>query len=98
VERKNRWQLAEYGSYQHPRTIQRVLDRSAWDADAVRDDLSDQVVAELGDEAGIPKSVALHTRPWLALEMIERALAADVPAPGSLATRSMAATGSSVGP
>ncbi len=28
VERKNGWQLAEQGGYTHPRTIQRVLDRS----------------------------------------------------------------------
>ncbi len=151
VERKNGWQLAEYGGYQHPRTIQRVLDRSVWDAGAVRDDLREQVIEELGDPdgvlvvdetgflkqgtkscgvgrqysgtagriencqigvflgyaspkgragidralylprdwaddqerrtaAGIPESVAFHTKPWLALEMIERALDAGVPA------------------
>jgi hypothetical protein len=39
VERKNGWQLAEEAGYAHPRGIQRVLDRYAWDADAVRDDL-----------------------------------------------------------
>ena len=151
VERKNGWQLAEYGGYEHPRTIQRVLDRSVWDADAVRDDLREQVIAELGDpdgvlvvdetgflkkgakscgvarqysgtagriencqigvflgyasprgragidralylprqwaddqerreEAGVPKTVEFHTKPWLALDMIERALDAGVPA------------------
>jgi SRSO17 transposase len=151
VERKNGWQLAEQAGHRHPRTIQRVLDRSAWDADAVRDDLREQVVAELGDEdgvlvvdetgfvkkgtkscgvarqysgtagrvescqvgvflgyaspkgragidralylprdwaddaerreeAGVPKGVSFHTKPWLALEMIERALDAGVPA------------------
>jgi SRSO17 transposase len=151
VERKNGWQLAEYGGYAHPRTIQRVLDRSVWDADAVRDDLREQVIEELGDpdgvlvvdetgflkkgrkscgvarqysgtagriensqigvflgyasvkgragidralylprdwaddqerrtEAGVPETVAFHTKPWLALDMIERALDADVPA------------------
>jgi SRSO17 transposase len=151
VERKNGWQLAEYGGYEHPRTIQRVLDRSVWDADAVRDDLREQVIAELGDpdgvlvvdetgvvkkgtkscgvarqysgtagriencqigvflgyaspkgrvgidralylprpwaddqerreEAGVPKTAEFHTKPWLALEMIERALDAGVPA------------------
>ena len=53
VERKNGWQLAEYGGYEHPRTIQRVLDRSAWDADAVRDDLREQVVEALGDPDGV---------------------------------------------
>jgi len=151
VERKNGWQVAEYGGYEHPRTIQRVLDRSIWDADAVRDDLREQVVEELGDpegvlvvdetgflkkgtkscgvgrqysgtagriencqigvflgyaspkgragidralylprdwaddqerrtEAGVPEAVAFHTKPWLALDMIERALDAGVPA------------------
>jgi SRSO17 transposase len=49
--------------YAHPRGIQRVLDRYAWDADAVRDDLRAYVVAELADpqavlvvdETGFPK-------------------------------------------
>jgi SRSO17 transposase len=143
--------LAEYGGYQHPRTLQRVLDRSAWDADAVRDDLRDQVIEELGDEAGVlvvdetgflkhgtkscgvarqysgtagriencqvgvflgyaspkgragidralylprewaddperrteagvPEAVAFHTKPWLALDMLARALDTGVPA------------------
>jgi SRSO17 transposase len=151
VERKNGWQLAEYGGYEHPRTIQRVLDRSIWDADAVRDDLRGQVIADLGDpegvlvvdetgflkkgtkscgvarqysgtagriencqigvflgyasplgragidralylprawaddperreEAGVPEMIEFHTKPWLALDMIERALDAGVPA------------------
>jgi SRSO17 transposase len=151
VERKNGWQLAEHVGHRHPRTIQRVLDRSAWDADAVRDDLREQVIAELGDEngvlvidetgflkkgakscgvarqysgtagriencqvgvflgyaspkgragidralylprewaddaarreeVGVPEAVAFRTKPALALEMLERAFEADVPA------------------
>src|SRR4051794_16046321 len=151
VERKNGWQLAEYGGYEHPRAIQRVLDRSVWDADGARDALRAQVIAELGDadgvlvvdetgslkkgakscgvarqysgtagriencqigvflgyasprgragidralylprqwaadrerreEAGVPETVALHTKPRLASDMIERALDAGVPA------------------
>src|SRR5256714_13533826 len=52
VERKNSWQLAEHVGYAHPRAIQRVLDRYAWDAEAVRDDLRAYVVAELGDPRG----------------------------------------------
>ena len=53
AERKNGWQLAEHAGYRHPRTIQRVLDRSAWEADAVRDDLRAYVAAELGDPDGV---------------------------------------------
>ncbi len=63
VERKNGWQLAERAGYAHPRGIQRVLDRYAWDAEAVRDDLRRYVAAALGaphgvlvvDETGFPK-------------------------------------------
>jgi SRSO17 transposase len=63
VERKNGWQLAERVGYAHPRGIQRVLARYAWDAEAVRDALRRWVVAELGDaravlvvdETGFPK-------------------------------------------
>src|SRR5215210_1395902 len=53
VERKNGWQLAEHVGHRHPRAIQRVLDRSAWDADAVRDDHLVQEIADLGDEDGV---------------------------------------------
>jgi SRSO17 transposase len=53
VERKNGWQLAEQAGYAHPRGIQCVLDRYAWDAEAVRDDLRRWVVAELGDPCGV---------------------------------------------
>src|SRR5919198_3151622 len=53
VERKNGWQLAVHGGYRHPRTIQRVLDRSAWDAEAVRDDLRVFVVEHLGEPDGV---------------------------------------------
>src|SRR5712671_4633613 len=65
VERKNGWQLAERVGYDHPRGIQRVLDRYAWDAAAVRAALRRYVVAALGDpqgvlvvdETGFPKQV-----------------------------------------
>jgi SRSO17 transposase len=151
VERKNGWQLAEHAGYRHPRTIQRVLDRSAWDADEVRDDLRAFVLEHLADPDGVlvvdetgflkkgtkscgvarqysgtagriencqigvflgyaspkgragldralylpqewaadserrvegrvPVAVAFQTKPRLALEMIERALDAEVPA------------------
>jgi len=63
VERKNGWQLAEHVGYAHPRAMQRVLDRYAWQAEAVRDDLRAYVVASFGDaqavlvvdETGFPK-------------------------------------------
>jgi SRSO17 transposase len=151
VERKNGWQLAEHAGYPHPRTIQRVLDRSVWDSDEVRDDLREFVLEHLADPegvlvvdetgflkkgskscgvarqysgtagriencqigvflgyatprgragidralylprawaedparraaAGVPGEVAFRTKPHLALEMIERALEAEVPA------------------
>src|ERR671919_2621535 len=53
VERKNGWQLAEYAGYRHPRGMQRVLDRYAWDHQTVREDLRRYVVAELGDPDGV---------------------------------------------
>jgi SRSO17 transposase len=53
VGRKNGWQLAERAGYAHPRGIQRVLGRYAWDADAVRDDLRAYVRAELGHPQGV---------------------------------------------
>lgn len=53
AERKNGWQLAEETGYSQPRSIQRVLDRSVWDAEAVRDELRAYIVADLGDPAGV---------------------------------------------
>jgi SRSO17 transposase len=53
VERKNGWQLAEHAGYRHPRGVQRVLDRYAWEHRAVRDDLRRYVVTELGDPDGV---------------------------------------------
>ncbi len=53
VERKNGWQLAEYAGYSHPRSMQRVLARYAWDHRTVRRDLRRFVALELGDPAGI---------------------------------------------
>ena len=53
VERKNGWQLAEQAGYSHPRGIQRVLARYAWDAAAVRDALREWVAAELADPQGV---------------------------------------------
>jgi SRSO17 transposase len=49
LERKNGWQLAEAAGEASPDGMQDFLNRSPWDADAVRDDLRAYVVAQLGD-------------------------------------------------
>jgi len=50
--RNNGWQLVERMGYAQPRSIQRVLDRSVWDAAAARDRLRAYVVETLGDVGG----------------------------------------------
>jgi SRSO17 transposase len=49
VGRKNGWQLAEALGERTPDGVQRLLNAARWDADAVRDDLRQYVVAHLGD-------------------------------------------------
>jgi hypothetical protein len=39
VERKNGWQMAEYLGDATPHPVQRLLDRSVWNADDVRDEI-----------------------------------------------------------
>jgi SRSO17 transposase len=53
AERKNSWQLAEAIGDETPYAIQQFLYRAEWEADAVRNDLQDYVVAHLGDEQAI---------------------------------------------
>ena len=53
VERKNGWQLAEAAEHAAPYGLQHLLDRSPWDADAVRDDLTEYIAEELGDSHGV---------------------------------------------
>lgn len=53
AERKNGWQLAEEAGEQTPDGMQRLLNASRWDADAVRDDLIVYVREHLADPAGI---------------------------------------------
>lgn len=63
LERKNGWQIAEWGGNQTPDGIQRLLSKAKWDADLVRDDLQCYVVEHLADrqailivdETGFPK-------------------------------------------
>ncbi len=50
VERKNGWQLAEAIGDTDPQGVQRLLRVARWDADAVRDDMRNYVLAHLGDE------------------------------------------------
>jgi SRSO17 transposase len=49
IERKNGWQLAENAGEPSPDGMQRLLNGAHWDADLVRDDLRDYVVAHLAD-------------------------------------------------
>jgi SRSO17 transposase len=49
LPRKNCWSLAEHAGDHSPDGMQHLLARAVWDADAVRDDLRDYLIAHLGD-------------------------------------------------
>lgn len=49
LPRKNCWTLAEYAGEASPDGMQHLLSRAKWDADAVRDDVRDYAVQQLGD-------------------------------------------------
>jgi SRSO17 transposase len=53
AERKNGWQLAEEAGEGTPDGMQRLLNASRWDVDAVRDDLVTYVCEYLADSAAI---------------------------------------------
>jgi SRSO17 transposase len=53
AERKNSWQLAEEAGDRTPDGMQRLLNASRWDPDAVRDDLLAYVHEHLADPAAI---------------------------------------------
>jgi SRSO17 transposase len=54
IRRKNGWQMAEAIGETQPRSTQRILNGTRWDADAVRDDLREYVVEHLGyEESGV---------------------------------------------
>src|SRR5437588_6151622 len=53
TERKNGWQMAEHLGEATPDGVQHLLARAAWDADAVRDDLSRYVAEHLGHADGV---------------------------------------------
>ncbi|MFF4667898.1 IS701 family transposase, partial [Streptomyces sp. NPDC001282] len=49
AERKNGWTLAEAAGDEGPQGMQRLLNHYLWDADALRDDVRDAVVEQIGD-------------------------------------------------
>jgi SRSO17 transposase len=53
VERRTGRQMARQIGEERADGVQRLLNKTRWDADAVRDDLRDYVVAGLGDPAGV---------------------------------------------
>lgn len=53
VARRNGWQLAEQLGETTPDGVQRLLNAARWDADAVRDDLQEYVVEQLGDPEAV---------------------------------------------
>jgi SRSO17 transposase len=53
AQRKNGWQMAESLGDPNPDGVQHLLARADWDADAVRDDLTDYVRESLGDPDGV---------------------------------------------
>jgi SRSO17 transposase len=52
-KRKNGWQLAEVAEESCPDGMQRLLNQAVRDADAVRDDLSQYVVEQLGETEAV---------------------------------------------
>ncbi|GAA2216940.1 hypothetical protein GCM10010429_46980 [Micromonospora olivasterospora] len=52
LERRNGWTLAEQAGQVSPDGLQGMLCSAAWDRDAVRDDVRDYVVEQIGDAAG----------------------------------------------
>ena len=58
-ERKTSWQLAEFAGDASPDGMQRLLNFSPWDEDAVRDALDRYAVKAMGD----PAAVLAATRP-----------------------------------
>jgi SRSO17 transposase len=53
IERKNGWTIAEYTGEKKPKAMQRFLNLTSWDADALRDMNRDYAMENLGDPDGI---------------------------------------------
>ncbi|MGW1254770.1 IS701 family transposase [Streptomyces sp. NPDC002513] len=53
LEKKNAWTMAEQVGQLRPDGVQRLLNHSEWDHNAVRDDLRDYVVETIGDKNAV---------------------------------------------
>src|SRR5260370_41248551 len=53
LERKNGWQIAEWGGDQRPDRIQRLLSKAKWDEGLVPDDLQRYVIDDLDESRSI---------------------------------------------
>jgi SRSO17 transposase len=53
IERKNGWTIAEHAGEKEPKAMQRFLNLTSWDADALRDMNRDYAIENLGDAEGI---------------------------------------------
>src|SRR5271169_6879103 len=53
LPRKNCWTIAEWAGHRTPDGMQHLLGRAKWDADQVRDDVSDYVVEHLHDDEAV---------------------------------------------
>jgi len=53
VDTRSCWQLAEQAGDRSPHRMQRLLGEAVWDADAVRDDVRQYVIDELGDPGAV---------------------------------------------
>lgn len=53
IERKNGWTIAEHAGEKEPKAMQRFLNLTSWDADALRDMNRDYAIENLGDRDGV---------------------------------------------
>ena len=53
IKRKNGWQLAEQAGEARPDGMQRLLSSAVWSADAVRDELQQYIIEQMGEADGI---------------------------------------------
>lgn len=53
LPRKNCWTIAEWAGEASPHGMQHLLCRAVWDADGLRDDVRENVVEHLSDDAAV---------------------------------------------